>query len=172
MGLLFINIMLAFLWSALTGQFTLENLTAGFVLGYIVLYLLRGAFGGAQYFSKGAQLLRFTFFFLVELLIANVRVARDVLRPGPLRMKPRVIAVPLTIQGDVAITLLANVISLTPGTLSLDISDDRKVLFVHAIHAPDADETRLQIKEGFERLVSSLFTDQDRASQPTPEQEK
>lgn len=158
MGLLFINILLAFLWSALTGQFALENLTTGFILGYIVLFLLRGVFNSQQYFSKGSQLIKFAAFFLWELLVANLRVARDVLRPGPLRMKPRVIAVPLDLRGDVPVTLLANVLSLTPGTLSLDISNDRQTLFVHAIHAPNSEQTIIEIKQGFERLVSSLFS--------------
>jgi multicomponent Na+:H+ antiporter subunit E len=93
-----------------------------------------------------------------ELIVANLRVARDVLRPGPLRMKPRVIAVPLDLTGDVPVTLLANVLSLTPGSLSLDISDDRKTLFVHVIHAPDEEAARQEIKQGFERLVAQLFS--------------
>jgi multicomponent Na+:H+ antiporter subunit E len=102
-------------------------------------------------------LLRFVVYFFWELLIANLRVARDVLRPGPLRMKPRVVAVPLEKCGDVEVTLLANVLSLTPGTLSLDVSGDHCVLFVHAIHAPDAGQTRRQIQNGFGRLVFDLF---------------
>jgi multicomponent Na+:H+ antiporter subunit E len=160
MGLLFINILLSLLWSALTGQFTLENLTTGFLLGYIILFLLRRVFGGGQYFDKGIQLFRFIVFFIWELLIANLRVARDVLRPGPLRMKPRVIAVPLDLRGDVPVTMLASVLSLTPGTLSLDISDDKKILFVHAIHAPEGEKTILEIKKGFERLVINLLSQQ------------
>lgn len=158
MGLLFINIVLAFLWSALTGQFALENLITGFLLGYVVLYLMRGVFGGGQYFSKGAQVVRFVLFFSWELIIANVRVARDVLRPGPLRLQPRVIAVPVDLHSAVPLTLLANVLSLTPGTLSLDISDDKKTLFVHAINSPDEEQTVLEIKNGFEKLVSDLFS--------------
>ena len=172
MGLVFINILLALLWAALTGQFTLENLAIGFILGYAVLYFLRGVFGSGQYFSKGAQVLRFSAFFVWELVIANLRVARDVLRPGPLRMKPRVIAVPIDLHGDVPVTLLANVISLTPGTLSLDISDDRKTLFVHAIHAPDSEKAIGEIKQGFERLVSNLFSQQEDKKVGSEETEK
>ncbi len=160
MGIVIINIILATIWAALTGEFTLSNLIIGFVLGYIVLYLLRGLFGGGQYFQKGAQAVRFVLFFLWELLIANLRVARDVLRPGPLKMKPRVIAVPLKIQKEVPIVVLANVLSLTPGSLSLDVSDDHQTLFIHAMHAPDPDETRREIEEGFEKLVADLFSDQ------------
>lgn len=160
MGLLIINILLALLWSALTGQFTLENLTTGFILGFFVLFVLRGVFGSQQYFAKGAQLVRFVVFFLWELLVANLRVARDVLRPGPLRLKPRVIAVPISLRGDVPVVLLANVLSLTPGTLSLDISDDHKILFVHTMNAPDGEQAKQEIKQGFERLVINLLSQQ------------
>ena len=172
MGLLFINILLAFLWAALTGQFTLENLTVGFLLGYLVLYSLRGVFGGGQYFAKGAQIVRFTAFFLWELLVANLRVARDVLRPGQLRLRPRVIAVPLDLRGDVPVTLLANIISLTPGSLSLDVSSDRKTLYVHAMHAPDEGTAKDEIKSGFERMIAELFSQQNLPSQPQEEPEK
>jgi multicomponent Na+:H+ antiporter subunit E len=158
MNLLIINMFLAILWSALTGVFTLENLTTGFILGYLTLFVLRGAFGKTYYFLRVSQIVRFSLFFLWELLIANLRVARDVLRPGPLRMKPRVIAVPLEHCGDIGVTLLANVLSLTPGTLSLDVAADRCVLFVHAIHAPDAEKAILEIKQGFERLVLNILT--------------
>ena len=167
MGLLFINILLALLWSALTGQFTLENLTTGFILGYAVLYLLRRVFRDRQYFAKGRQIVWIVVFFLWELLIANLRVARDVLQPGPLRVKPRVIAVPIDVQGDVPLLLLADLVSLTPGTLLLDISDDRKTMFIHAIHAPDRIKLIDEIKIGFERLVIGLFSQQEQKIEKT-----
>jgi multicomponent Na+:H+ antiporter subunit E len=167
MNLLIINIFLALIWAALTGRFTLENLVIGFLLGYITLYLVRGAFGKTNYFMRAYQLFRFLVYFGWELIVANIRVARDVLRPGPLRLKPRVIAVPLKGCSDIEITLLANVLSLTPGTLSLDASKEPCILFVHAIHAPDADETRRQIKDGFERLVFDLFHTGVEAGQKT-----
>jgi len=172
MGLLFINILLALVWAALTGQFTLENLAIGFILGYFILYLLRGVFHSGEYFAKGEQLVRFLIFFLWELLVANIRVARDVLRPGPLRMKPRVIAVPLDLRGEVPVTFLANILSLTPGTLSLDVSDDCKTLFVHSIHAPDPEQAKLEVKQGFERLAANLFSQQGDGAEAPEEFEK
>ena len=173
MGLLFINILLAFVWSALTGRFTLENLTTGFILGYIVLYLLRGVFGGGEYFNKGAQLLRFAAFFLWELFIANLRMARDVLQPGPLRLRPRVVAVPLDLRGDVPVTMLANFIALTPGSLSLDVSENQDTMFIHIIHAPDEEAAKREIKDGFERLILQLFSQQtDQPAKPQEEREK
>ena len=60
---------------------------------------------------------------------------------------------PLDLKSDAGITVLANLITLTPGTLSLDVSPDRKTLFVHALHVEDPDAFRREVKEGFERRV-------------------
>lgn len=166
MGLLFINIVLALLWSALTGQFTLGNLSTGFILGYVVLFLLRGVFGGGQYFAKIGQIVRIVTFFVWELLIANLRVATDVLRPGPLRMRPRVIAIPMEPKSDVALLMLGNMLSLTPGTLLLDVSDDRKTMFLHFINAPDEEQLKREVKQGFERRVIELFAQQPAPAEP------
>lgn len=171
MGLLFINIMLALVWSALTGQFTLGNLITGFLLGYVILYFLRQVFDSKQYYAKGGQILRTILFFLWELLLANLRVARDVLRPGPLQAKPRVIAIPIEARGDVPLLLLSVMISLTPGTLLLDISDDCTTLFLHAIHAPDEEQLKQEIKQGFERQVINLFSQQPAEAAYMEEQE-
>ncbi len=166
MGLFFINIVLALVWSALTGRFTLGNLATGFAMGYVVLFLLRGVFGGGQYFAKIGQIVRITISFLWELLIANLRVARDVLRPGPMQMKPRVVAVPMDVRGDVPLLLLGDMVSLTPGTLLMDISDDRKTMFLHFINAPDEEQVKDEVKQGFERQVIELFSQQPAPVEP------
>jgi len=157
MNLFVINTVLALIWAALIGEFSLEILLAGYILGYLTLYVTRGVTGETTYFTCAARVIRFLFYFLWEMFIANLRVARDVLRPGPLRMQPRVIAIPLDRKHDVAVTLLGNVMSLTPGTLTLDVAEDRGMLFIHAMHSPDREETLQQIKDGFERIVFSLF---------------
>lgn len=98
----------------------------------------------------------FIFFFLKELLISSVRVAVDVIKPT-IVFQPGVIAFPLRASSDMEITLLANVISLTPGTLSLDVSEDRKTLYIHAMYAADPEAVREEIREGLEkRLLEAL----------------
>jgi multicomponent Na+:H+ antiporter subunit E len=94
--------------------------------------------------------------FLWELMLANLRVAFDVLTPRH-RMRPGIIAVPLAARSDVEITLFANLITLTPGTLSLDVSDDRRILYVHAMYIEDADGVRTRLKRAFEQRVVELF---------------
>ena len=95
-------------------------------------------------------------FFAWELLIANLRVAADVLW-GNSRIRPAVVAIPLDITTDGEILLLSMLINITPGSVTIDLSDDRRTLYVHVMHMKSADETRREIKEGFERRVKVLF---------------
>lgn len=95
-------------------------------------------------------------FFAWELLIANLRVAADVLW-GHSRIRPAVVAIPLDITTDGEILLLSMLINITPGSVTIDLSDDRRTLYVHVMHMKSADETRREIKEGFERRVKVLF---------------
>jgi len=94
-------------------------------------------------------------YFLWELVLANLKMARDVLMPVE-RLRPGVVAVPLDLKPDWQLTLLSLLITLTPGTRSLDVSTDRKVLFIHAMHVADPDALRREIKAGFERRVGRL----------------
>ncbi|HSF31181.1 MAG TPA: Na+/H+ antiporter subunit E [Candidatus Tectomicrobia bacterium] len=114
--------------------------------------MARHALPPSAYFHKVQQALVFTAFFMKELILANLRVAADVVTPTHY-MRPRVIAVALDAKSDVEITALANLISLTPGTLTLDVSADRRVLFLHAMYASDADLLRRELKEGMERRL-------------------
>ncbi len=107
-------------------------------------------------FVRTLQAVEFLAFFLCELVLANIRLAWSVM--GPLgRLRPGVVAVPLDIESDAAIAVLANLITLTPGTLSLDVSSDGKVLFVHAVGAQSPQALRRAIKSGFERRVKRFF---------------
>ncbi len=91
-------------------------------------------------------------FFLVELVVSSLRVGWDVIRPRS-RARPGIIAVPLDARSDAQITVLANLISLTPGSLSLDVSPDRRTLYVHLMFVGSVQAERDAIKGDFERRV-------------------
>ena len=150
------NLLLALIWEAMTGRTDAANLLLGFALGYGVLWWLRPLLGTTQYFRKLPESIRFTLFFLRELIHSNFRVAWDVISPKS-RRKPGIVAIPLDARSDMEITFLANLITLTPGTLSLDVSDDRRVLYVHGMFVEDPQRMREQIKNGFERRVLELL---------------
>jgi multicomponent Na+:H+ antiporter subunit E len=155
MRVFLLNAILAVIWAAVQGTIDLANLVTGYVLGYVVLWLIRPALGETRYFSRGPAAVGFLLFFLKELVVSNLRVAWTVLGPGTRR--PGVVAVPLDLEGDVAITLLANVVTLTPGTLSLDVSPDRRTLYVHGMFVDDPEDFRREIKDGFERRIGELL---------------
>ena len=94
--------------------------------------------------------------FLYELIVSSVRVAWDVLTPTQLS-NPAIIEVPLDVKSDFEILLVTNLISLTPGTLSLDVTPDRKTLIVHAMFADDPDALVREMKDGMERMVMEAF---------------
>jgi multicomponent Na+:H+ antiporter subunit E len=105
--------------------------------------------------SRAMHAFGLTAFFAWQLLVANFRVAADVLRGN--RIEPAVVAIPLDVTGDGAILLLSMLINITPGSVTIDLSDDHRTLYVHVMHMKSADETRREIKNGFERRVKLLF---------------
>lgn len=150
------NIFLALIWALASGHISLPSLAIGFVLGFVVLWFAQPMMGPSRYFRRLPIAIRFAGFFLWQLVLSNLRVAYDVITPR-LHMQPGVVAVPLDAKTDQEITLLANLITLTPGTLSLDVSKDRRTLYVHAMFVDSPDSVRDSIKNGFERRLLELI---------------
>jgi multicomponent Na+:H+ antiporter subunit E len=155
-SLFLINILLALAWGAVTGSFSELNLAFGFVLGLGALYLIREQVGTSAYFKRVGRAFGLAFMFVYELVLSAWRVTMIVLRPK-IELQPGIIAFPLTVDRDFEITMLANLITLTPGTLSVDVSEDRKILYVHCIDVPDPQATIDDIKNGFERKILEAF---------------
>ena len=150
------SLLLALAWAALQGEITLVNLVVGYVVGYGLLALLaRGGVLPATLAARTSHAVGLAAFFAWELLIANCRVAVDVLRGN--RIEPAVVAIPLEVTSDGEILLLSMLINITPGSVTIDLSEDRRTLYVHVMHMKSADETRREIKDGFERRVKLLF---------------
>lgn len=156
MNALLWNILLMLAWTALTGDFTLTNLGIGFAMGALIMWFAERAVGTGAYLYRLWKVLELMMFFLVELVRANVRVAFDVVTPRHY-MRPGIVAVPLAARTDAEITLLAVLLTLTPGTLSIDVSSDQRVLYVHGMYIRDGEETRRLIKSGFERRVLEVL---------------
>ncbi|MFN4198925.1 MAG: Na+/H+ antiporter subunit E [Flavobacterium sp.] len=153
--LVLLNLILTLVWVALTGSFEFINFAFGFVLTFVILWIINKDATDRKYFRVIPSVIRFFFFFIYELIKANIQVAYDVITPT-FYMKPGIVSVPLDAKTDLEITLLANVISLTPGTLSLDVSDDKKVLYVHAMYVRDKDVFIQSIKNGFEKKLLNI----------------
>jgi multicomponent Na+:H+ antiporter subunit E len=151
-------IVLALVWVTITDTFTLPGLLFGAALGGVALWLVRDRVQGPVLGGKIRRAISLAGLFVYELALSAVRVAILVVRPN-LResLKPAIIAFPLTVQSDAEITLLANLITLTPGTLSVDVSEDRKLLYVHAIDMKDREALVRDIAAGFEAKIIEVF---------------
>ena len=147
---------LVFAWLAVTGEVTVANLLEGAVLAGLLVLLLRVPVRRRVRLERVPKALGLLGYFLKEILLSNAAVARILLSPVS-SLSPGIVAVPLDLKSDAGITVLANLVTLTPGTLSLDVSSDRRTLYVHALHVEDPDAFRREVKEGFERRVKEVF---------------
>ncbi|PWK75768.1 Na+/H+ antiporter subunit E [Aminobacter sp. AP02] len=150
------ELILALIWVAISGSYSIPNLVFGFAIGWIVLFLVRDQRLATRTVIRPWALLLLIGLFIKELLLSALRVARLVLSPR-MDIKPGIFAYPLKVDRDFEITLLANLITLTPGTLSVDVSDDRRTLFVHGMDCSDPEQARRDISQGFERRILEAF---------------
>lgn len=151
-----LNVMLTLIWIALTGTFTYINFFIGFIISYFILWVISRNSEDKRYFTIAFKIVGFFFFFLYEMLKANIQVTYEVLTSN-LHMKPGIVKIELDAQTDLEITLLSNLISLTPGTLVVDVSDDRKVMYIHGMYLEDKAKFIDSIKIGLEKPLLNIM---------------
>jgi multicomponent K+:H+ antiporter subunit E len=151
-----LSLMLLGLWLLLVNSVSVGNLLLGIVLAWLIP-LFTARFWEAQVrIHKPLLLLRFLGVVLLDILVANIAVAALVVGPSK-RIRPGFILMPMRLRGNVGLSLLANTISLTPGTLSAFLSADRTQLVIHALQADDADAIIATIRERYEQpLLEAL----------------
>ncbi len=152
------NLLLALAWAALQGEFSLRTLLTGQILGYLILAALvrGGVLKDSPYVGRVHRVVGLAAYFFWELVKANLRLALDVATPE-YHMKPGIIAVPLDATQDGQILLLSMLINTTPGSVALDVSPDRRILYVHVMYMDTPDSARDEIKNGFERRVLGVL---------------
>jgi multicomponent Na+:H+ antiporter subunit E len=150
------TVLLSLAWMALTGDWSLPAAVFSLALGWLLVRLARPLGGQGFRRVRISRLPGFLLFFLKELVVANLQVAAAVVAPAG-RLRPAIVAVPLRLDRDAEIALLANLISLTPGTLSLDVSPDRRTLYVHAMATESPDRLRREIRDGFEQRILEVL---------------
>lgn len=149
-------ILLALVWLAVTASWTLPNLLLGLLLAATVLFIVRHHLGRPVPTRRPGKILVLFLVFLFELLKSAWAVVTAVLKPR-LEVSPGIIIYPLRLKSDFDIALLANLITLTPGTMTVDVTEDRRHLVIHALDCRDPDGTRRDIHDGFERRILEAF---------------
>lgn len=150
-----LNFFIAFLWMFLTVSFTPSTFTVGFLLGLLMLWITKGFFPGRFYMTRVWAVIKLIMLFFKELILANFQVLYLILQPK-MPIKPAIFALHTVLEKDWEITLLSNLITLTPGTLVIDVSLDSKTIYIHALNYEDADEAIDSIKNTFEKAIQEV----------------
>lgn len=151
-----LSLALALIWLLLNNSVAPGQLVLGLLLGWLIPLFTRAFWPDRVRIRRPVVLLRLVGVLLYDIVVANLAVARRILG-DPDRLAPAFIEVPLDLTSDLAISLLANTICLTPGTVSARLAADRRSLLVHALDAPDPDATRAQIKARYEAPLKEIF---------------
>jgi multicomponent Na+:H+ antiporter subunit E len=152
------NLFLAFIWLTLTMKFELTNFIFGFAAGFVILWFVNRKHPNEyRYIHFLPRLLSFLLLFLKEVVKGSIRIGYDIITPSHY-MRPGIIAVPLDAKTDLEITLLANSITLTPGTTSIALSDDRAYLYVYNVYLDeDVQKSIDEIKNGLEKKLMEVL---------------
>ena len=150
-----INLLLSLFWLLVTGSYTVNNFLLGFILGLLLVYLLRSVLPGRFYIITLYKVIKLIWVFLIELIKANIDVIRIVLHPS-LKNEPAFFTYNTDLKTDWQVVLLSNLITLTPGTIVVGLSDDRTKIYIHAIDFGEKEEEIEGIKSSLEKVVREV----------------
>lgn len=150
-----LNIAIAIFWAALQGEFTSVDFVIGYIIGLGVVYFLRGSLNDTFYMVRVWAILKLIALFIKELVTANLDMVRIVLSPK-LNVTPGIIAVRTSLKTDWEVTVLSMCITLTPGTMTMDYSEDGRTLYIHCIHVENTQEVIDDVRNNFERAIREV----------------
>jgi len=151
-----VPVFLAVLWLLLTNDYGAANILLAVVAGLAALWLVRHVRNPADVRIRPLKVAQLAALFVLEAAKSSVRVLILALSPHP-KFAPGLITLPLRVESDFEIALLANLITLTPGTQCVDLSADRRKLLIHCLDVGNPDATVASIRDGFEALILEAF---------------
>ncbi|MDN5708392.1 MAG: Na+/H+ antiporter subunit E [Planococcus sp. (in: firmicutes)] len=147
-----LNFFLALVWMFMTVSFTPSGFVIGFLIGLGIIILMRRFFSKRLYILRVWALISLFLLFLRELFKSSIQVLSIVISPN-MNIKPAIFEMETELDDDWQVTLLSALITLTPGTLVIGISEDQKRLYIHALDFEDIDSAVSSIKNTFERAI-------------------
>ena len=151
-----LTVSLALLWLLLVNQLSAGHVVLGALLGWLIPFATSPFWPEHIRIRHPLILLHYLGVLVIDIVHGSFHVAYLILR-GPARLRPAFVEVPLALKTDLAISLLANTISLTPGTVSARLSADKRTLIVHTLDTDDADAVISRIKQRYEAPLQTIF---------------
>jgi len=150
-----LNIIIAIMWMFLSESYQFSTFIVGYLLGIGLLFTLRRFIPDSFYLQRVSKFIKLILLFVRELILSNIDILKVVYSPK-LDIEPGIFTLPTELRSNFEITLLANLISLTPGTLSIAVSEDHTKIYVHAMDIPDVEQSINEIKETFEKTIMEV----------------
>ncbi|MES2432217.1 MAG: Na+/H+ antiporter subunit E [Pseudomonadota bacterium] len=144
-------------WLLLAGSLSLNALLMAAILAILIPLATKAYWPSRPQIRHPWRLVSYIALVIYDVIIANIQVARIILFMPAAQIKSAWITIPVDLPCPEAIALLAGTITLTPGTLTAEFSADNKALLIHALHAPDPDATRAEIKSRYESRLQRIF---------------
>jgi multicomponent K+:H+ antiporter subunit E len=152
-----LTVWIVVVWILLVNTITFGHLVLGLILGVLIPLTTSAYWPGRPRVRSPLMMIEFMLVVLWDIVVSNIQVASLILFRRGDSLQSRFITVPLDLNSPEAITVLAGTITMTPGTVSADISADGRALLVHCLEADGADDTVAQIKHRYERRLKRIF---------------
>lgn len=129
-----LNIFIAFLWLLLRDEDVLriETVISGFIIGAIIVFLMRRFYGGDYYLYRVLKLLQLILLFITETFKSSVVVIKHILSPK-INLEPGIFTYKTSLKGDWQITTLALLLTLTPGSVVMEVNEEGNIFYIHAM---------------------------------------
>ncbi|GEN46466.1 Na+/H+ antiporter subunit E [Alkalibacillus haloalkaliphilus] len=149
------NLLIAVMWMFLSESYTVLSFFIGLFIGMGLLFFLRRFVPDIFYVIRLYRIVKLNLIFLRELILSSVSIVALAYKPK-LDIEPGIFALPIEVKSSWEIALLGNLISLTPGTLSVAVADDNSKIYIHAMDLPDVEASITEIKETFEKAIMEV----------------
>jgi len=153
----YLTLTLIVFWFLLVNQWKVGSLVMAIILGTVIPHLTSAWWPDRPRIRRPFGLAAYALLVMWDVIVANFQVARIVLFMPKDKIRSAWVTVPLDLQSPEAIALLAGTITMTPGTVSADMSACGRALLVHSLHAPDPDAVRDEIKTRYESRLKRIF---------------
>ncbi|MCM3669740.1 Na+/H+ antiporter subunit E [Mesobacillus maritimus] len=150
-----LNILIAFLWMFLQEQWSALSFIGGYIVGFIILFMIRRFLPTSFYGKKLIAIISLLLVFIRELVLSSITVTKQILQPK-IKVTPGIFTIKTELEGELEVTLLSLLICLTPGSVVVEIAPDSKTLFVHAMDIPESSESVIKSQKIFEKAIKEV----------------
>ncbi|HHU16920.1 MAG: Na+/H+ antiporter subunit E [Anaerovoracaceae bacterium] len=149
------NLLIGLLWVFFQDDWSVLTFFSGYLFGLFVIFILRRFLPTKFYLFTLHAVFRLILLFITEIIVSSIVVISIIIRPK-MNIKPGIFSMETTLKGDVEVTLLALLITLTPGSVVVEISEDNKIFYIHTMDIPDLSNSVLKSKDRFENAIKKV----------------